>query len=52
MLKCLETNSQLDNITSIFCFKLIKKQAPKHLLNAIKLSFGVLERVEQDLHQI
>ncbi|CAF1319093.1 unnamed protein product [Rotaria sordida] len=51
MLKYLETNSQLDTITCVSCFK-FKKQAPKHLLSTIKPSFGVFEYFKQDLHQI
>ena len=51
MLKHLEIDSQLDIITCILCSE-FKKQAPKHLLSAIKSSFGIFEYVEQDPHQI
>jgi hypothetical protein len=50
-LKHMEINNQLDTITCTPCLK-FKKQAPKHLLSAIKSSFGLFEYIEQDASQV
>jgi hypothetical protein len=46
MLDSLEINNHLDTITCIPC-STWKKQAPKHLLNSIKSSFGIFQHIEQ-----
>jgi hypothetical protein len=51
MLKYLKINIPLHLITCIPCSN-FKKQASKHLLNAIKSSFNMFEYIEKDQHQL